>query len=144
MRPEGRDPAYLWDMLEAARTVRGLVEGFTFHSDSLDRKTRLAVERALEILGEAARRVSDAFQQAYPEIPWQGIIGQRNVLAHEYWGGLPGTDLVRGHDAHSGLHLGPGAAGTARAGRRGELNSPPGLALPAGPTWTGTRFLRTI
>jgi uncharacterized protein with HEPN domain len=44
----------------------------------------LAVERALEIVGEAARRVSETYRQAHPEIPWQSIIAQRNVLAHEY------------------------------------------------------------
>jgi uncharacterized protein with HEPN domain len=43
-----------------------------------------AVERQLEIIGEAARRVSEAFQQKHPEIPWRSIIGQRNVLAHQY------------------------------------------------------------
>jgi len=49
-----------------------------------DRKLQLAVERALEIVGEAARRVSEAYRQAHSEIPWQAIIAQRNVLAHEY------------------------------------------------------------
>ncbi len=43
-----------------------------------------AVERQLEVLGEAARRISVTFKHAHPEIPWQSIIGQRNVLAHEY------------------------------------------------------------
>jgi len=43
-----------------------------------------AVERQLEILGEAARRMSDNFRQAHPEIPWSDIIGQRNVIAHQY------------------------------------------------------------
>jgi uncharacterized protein with HEPN domain len=36
------------------------------------------------ILGEAAHHVSDSFSSAHPEIPWSGIVGQRNVLAHEY------------------------------------------------------------
>jgi uncharacterized protein with HEPN domain len=49
-----------------------------------DRKLQLAVERALEIVGEAARRVSEAYRQAHSEVPWQAIIAQRNVLAHEY------------------------------------------------------------
>ncbi|MBU4270988.1 MAG: DUF86 domain-containing protein [Planctomycetes bacterium] len=45
---------------------------------------RSAVERQIEIIGEAARRISDATRQAHPEIPWRAIVGQRNVLAHEY------------------------------------------------------------
>jgi len=44
----------------------------------------MAVERALEVIGEAARHVSPAYRQAHPEIPWRGIIAQRNILAHEY------------------------------------------------------------
>ena len=49
-----------------------------------NRQLQYAVERALEIIGEAARRVSDSIAGAHPEIPWPQIIGQRNVLAHEY------------------------------------------------------------
>ena len=45
---------------------------------------RGAVERHIEIIGEAARRISESTKQAHPEIPWRAIIGQRNVLAHEY------------------------------------------------------------
>lgn len=45
---------------------------------------QLALERALEIIGEAARRVSEPFRDAHPEIPWKHIIGNRNVLAHNY------------------------------------------------------------
>jgi uncharacterized protein with HEPN domain len=45
---------------------------------------RGAVERHLEIIGEAANRLSRGFRAAHPEIPWRGIIGQRNVLSHEY------------------------------------------------------------
>jgi Protein of unknown function DUF86 len=53
-----RDPAYLWDMLEAAQTLRELIAGLSVAAYLADRKTQLAVERAIEILGEAARRVS--------------------------------------------------------------------------------------
>ena len=45
---------------------------------------RSAVERQIEIIGEAANRVSGTFRDAHPEIPWRKIIAQRHVLAHEY------------------------------------------------------------
>lgn len=45
---------------------------------------RRALERTLEILGEAAKRVSPRFQAAHPELEWRGLTGLRNVLAHEY------------------------------------------------------------
>ncbi len=88
MRPEERDPAHLWDMLEAARTVVDFTESLTleeFLAAGRDRQiTRLAVERKLEILGEAARRVSSRFRDEHAEIPWKETVGLRNVISHEY------------------------------------------------------------
>ena len=84
MRPDERDAAYIWDMLDSARTLHGFVTGVSFYNYSQDKKLQLAVERSLEIIGEAARRVSETYRQEHPEIPWQNIIAQRNVLAHEY------------------------------------------------------------
>ena len=84
MQPNERDAAYLWDMLEAAQSVFRFVSGKTFEDYAADVMLQSAVERQVEILGEAANRVSTDFQSAHPDIPWRQIIGQRNVLAHEY------------------------------------------------------------
>jgi uncharacterized protein with HEPN domain len=84
MKPESPDKAYLWDMLQAADEARELCRGFTFETLQRDRRTLLALERLMELIGEAARRVSDEYQRAHPEIAWRKIIGLRNVLAHEY------------------------------------------------------------
>ncbi|MFH1875100.1 MAG: HepT-like ribonuclease domain-containing protein [Pseudomonadota bacterium] len=84
MQPEEKDVAYLWDMLDAAKTVCDFTKNINYHQYENDRKMQLAVERAVEIIGEAARRVSKDFQKTHSEIPWKGIIGQRHILAHEY------------------------------------------------------------
>jgi len=84
MNPQERDPANLWDMREAALLVRQFLMGKTYSEFSIDRLLRSAVERELEIIGEAARRVSPEFQKEHPEIPWRSIIGLRNILIHEY------------------------------------------------------------
>ena len=84
MQPEQRDAGYLWDMLDHARTIGVLAGETTFQQYLNDRKLQLAVERCMEIIGEAARQVSKAFKDAHPEIPWRRIIAQRNILAHEY------------------------------------------------------------
>ena len=88
MRPEERDPAHLWDMLEAAQSIVEFTEGITleeFLESGRDREiVRLAVERKLEVLGEAARRVSSHFRNKHPEIPWKEIVGLRNVISHQY------------------------------------------------------------
>jgi len=84
MPPNEHDLAYLWDMLDAARQIQDFIRGVSFSKYSDNKLIQSAVERQLEILGEAARRVSHEFQDEHPEIPWRPVIGLRNVLAHEY------------------------------------------------------------
>ena len=84
MQPEERDAAYLWDMLQAAKEVEGMLEDRDLTAFLADRVLLRAIERGVEIIGEAARRVSPPYMVAHPEIPWRKIIGQRNILAHEY------------------------------------------------------------
>ncbi len=84
MRREQDDRSLLWDMLDAAQKIQQFVAGKTFHDYSRDEVLQAAVERKIEIIGEAARNVSEEFQREHPEIPWRGIISQRHFLAHEY------------------------------------------------------------
>ena len=84
MRPDGKDMARLWDMLDAARTAVEFTAGMRFEDFLKDRKTRNALERNLEIIGEAARNVSLETRVGLPDIPWRSLIGLRNVLTHEY------------------------------------------------------------
>jgi len=99
MQPDQRDTSYLWDMLEAVRQIFDFTRGVTFSEYSQNPMLYLAVERAIQIVGEAANRVSPGFQQAHPEIPWRKIVAQRNVLVHEYGDVDPALiwDLVREH-----------------------------------------------
>ena len=71
-------------MLQAAREAAGIVSGTTPKSFLGDRVRVLALERCMELIGEAARRVSDPFRRKHPQIPWKEMIGLRNILAHEY------------------------------------------------------------
>jgi uncharacterized protein with HEPN domain len=84
MRPEDRDRAFLWDMLEAAKDIASFVEGISAEDFAADKKVRFAVERQLLVLGEAAKRVSEPFRAGHSEIPWKNLAGLRNILAHEY------------------------------------------------------------
>ena len=84
MLPDKRDAAYLWDMREAARDCIEFISTATYERFCEDRMMHSAVERRLEILGEAASRVSEGFQLSHPEIPWKEIKGIRLVLAHRY------------------------------------------------------------
>jgi uncharacterized protein with HEPN domain len=82
--PNNPDDAPLWDMLDAARAIMDFTSDKKAEDYLRDRMLRGAVERHLEIIGEAARKVSESFRARQPEIPWRRIIGLRNILAHEY------------------------------------------------------------
>ena len=84
MRTEDRDLALLWDMRKFARQAHELVKRIAFERLDEDPIRKLALERALEVLGEAARRVSAEFQGQNPQIGWRDLVGQRNILAHDY------------------------------------------------------------
>ena len=84
MPADARDPAYLWDMLDAARSIEEFTRGAGVDDYAQSKMMRSAVERQLEILGEAARRVSQGFKEEHPQVPWRQVVGLRNVLAHEY------------------------------------------------------------
>ena len=73
-------------MLDYARDAQAFVVGMTAETFEADRKTHYAVLRALEVIGEAAKRVPATVQDRPPEIPWRQIIGMRNVIAHDYLG----------------------------------------------------------
>jgi uncharacterized protein with HEPN domain len=84
MTPDPGDYGPLWDMLESADAIVQMVAGMSFAAYQQDRRTRRAVEREIEIIGEAARSVSKTTRESNPQIPWRKIISQRHILAHEY------------------------------------------------------------
>lgn len=84
MQPSERDLGFIWDMNRYAERVVIMAESTHFAAYCGDWVSQLAMERALEVIGEAANRVSTEFRNAHPEIPWQQIISHRHFLAHEY------------------------------------------------------------
>jgi uncharacterized protein with HEPN domain len=84
MLPEGKDAALLWDMLKAATEIVQFVESVTYKDFQSNKMLRYAVERQVLVIGEAAKKVSEVFKDSCPQIPWTAIVGQRNILAHEY------------------------------------------------------------
>ena len=51
-----------------------------------DTRTNLAVVRALEIIGEAARHIPVRVRRRHPQVAWQDMVAMRNKLIHEYFG----------------------------------------------------------
>lgn len=79
-----RDEASVLDMLYAAKAAVGYSKGIQEDDFRKDRMRQLAVERLLEVIGEAAKRISDSFKEAHPEVPWLRAAGLRDVISHEY------------------------------------------------------------
>jgi uncharacterized protein with HEPN domain len=85
-----RDPEYLVDILAAARLALKYTSGKTREQFLADTQCQDAVIRRLEVIGEAARRISEDSRAALPRVPWKDIVAMRNILIHKY----DGVDLV--------------------------------------------------
>lgn len=83
MQPDDR--IRLLHMVEAAETIQQVVTGRVRHDVDSDLLLRLAIVRAIEILGEAASKVSIGTRETILSIPWSAIVGMRNRLTHAYF-----------------------------------------------------------
>lgn len=75
---------YLHDMLEAGRLIRSYVAGVTFDDFWHNNEKRDAVALRISVLGESAHRIDKTTETALPGIPFKGIRGMRNRIAHDY------------------------------------------------------------
>jgi uncharacterized protein with HEPN domain len=80
-----RDSALLLDRLIAARESREFCKDLTWEVFQQSSLHQHAIAKALENIGEAARKVSDETRAAHPEIPWFQIIELRHRIAHDYF-----------------------------------------------------------
>ena len=79
-----RDIAYLLDIMESKRLALDYVKGKTRVEFIDDLQCQDAVIRRLEIIGEAANRISEETRIGFPNLPWNDMIGMRNVMIHDY------------------------------------------------------------
>ena len=79
-----RDDAYLLDILLYARKAVAMTQGVSWQDFAEDDVLQLATQHALQIIGEAAGKLSKDCRLAHPEIPWDKIIGLRHRIVHDY------------------------------------------------------------
>ena len=81
---EQRDRIYRRHILKAIEETEAFTAGMDFDGFENDIKTQRAVTRELEIIGEAAKRLSVEFKNKHESIPWRRIAGMRDFLIHDY------------------------------------------------------------
>jgi uncharacterized protein with HEPN domain len=74
----------LTDIIEAIELIQSDMAGVTLDAFEADRRKRWLVERGIEIISEASRRLPPAMKTRRPEIPWPKVAGIGNILRHEY------------------------------------------------------------
>lgn len=77
---------YLQDIFEAMQMARQFIENLTYEQFQEDEKTIFAVVRALEIIGEATKKITASVRNKYPDVPWKDMAGMRDILIHDYFG----------------------------------------------------------
>ncbi|RKY61774.1 MAG: hypothetical protein DRP95_02400 [Candidatus Latescibacterota bacterium] len=79
------DVIRLRHMLDAAKDALSFVADKSRDDLDADRMLTLSLVKCIEIIGEAASRLSKECRKMYPQIPWSDIIGMRNRLIHAYY-----------------------------------------------------------
>ncbi|HEB71851.1 MAG TPA: DUF86 domain-containing protein [Nitrospirae bacterium] len=79
------DHIRLWHMLDAAREILIFSEGKSRQDLDTNRMLALAIVKSIEIIGEAASKVTQETRSAFIGLPWPGIIATRNRLIHTYY-----------------------------------------------------------
>jgi len=78
------DLSYLIDIVDCVMDINEFTESIEYYQFERDKMRKLAVERQLEVIGQAANKISIETQNNLRYIPWKNIIGLRNKLAHDY------------------------------------------------------------
>ncbi len=80
------DKARILHIIDAIDYTDGFLKNKTVQDLEQDSMLRFAVERQLEIIGEASKHISQDLKNKYSNIEWVKIVAFRNFLAHEYFG----------------------------------------------------------
>lgn len=78
------DRLTLEQMLDTVQRIRGVIRGRSREAFEGDEIRQLALLHLIQLLGEAASRISAEFRDRHPEFPWGQMVGMRNRIVHGY------------------------------------------------------------
>ncbi len=81
----GKDEIYVRHILDSIREITGFLAGKKYEDFLQDKLLQNGILRGLEIVGEAAKKLSEAFRAKHPMIPWKQVVGMRDKLIHDYF-----------------------------------------------------------
>lgn len=85
MREAIKDKGRLEHMLEMALALQDIKHKYTFEEINQDKILFYGLTKMVEIIGEAAYKITNDFKEENPEFPWRQIMGMRNILVHGYY-----------------------------------------------------------
>ena len=77
---------YLRHILDAIHRIEEYTTGVQYEGFMSNNLVQAGVMREIEIMGEAAKRLTNEFKEKYPDVPWKKVAGMRDKLMHGYFG----------------------------------------------------------
>lgn len=77
---------YIQHILDAIKIIEGYLKNINYDDFLKDKLVQDGIIRELEIVGEAAKRLTEDFKNDYSKIPWKYVCGMRDKLIHDYFG----------------------------------------------------------
>ncbi len=77
---------FLEHILESIKDIESYSEGISKNKFFANKQLQDAIIRRIEIIGEAAKNISDDVKKRYPDVSWNEVVGTRDIFIHHYFG----------------------------------------------------------
>jgi len=75
----------LYDIFQSVEKIEAFTRGISFDQLMLDERTKDAILRNLQVIGEASKNLPESLIADHPEVDWSGLAGVRDIVTHRYF-----------------------------------------------------------